>query len=273
MEYRIETTGHLTNEEIGRAVDAFLNPGSGPSPGFYPHSGPIDQPLPGRQSGFRANSSTHSTGRESTIGPSGLPKPGLPFGTGPASSFGRASTTSQPRPPTVRFVPISDWGGTERYYFWTDTRRLLTTGRRGSHPQWNHLMGNWQRPIAPYAVALQPPGGPAQVTLTSRSGKPVSQLSDTEKLVEAMQRSLLKIPDHLKKAVEELLTPANIAVFVGLTVVLMSSGGGRSAGHGVAGGGGRGGRHRLVRQCVADGLCLLSQSNWSAKRAGTGRSR
>lgn len=39
MEYRIESAGHLTNEEILRAVDAFLNPGSGLSPGFYPHSG------------------------------------------------------------------------------------------------------------------------------------------------------------------------------------------------------------------------------------------
>ncbi|MBC8154899.1 MAG: hypothetical protein H7Z72_18535 [Bacteroidetes bacterium] len=229
MEYRIETTGYLSDEDVLKAVKRFLNPASGGSPGFYSHTGPIDVPLPDRDPGF----DTARTDSQRTIGVNGLPRPGIHKpdpAAGSLNRFGYASAGSV-QIPTVRLVPLSGWGGTTQYYFWRDNNRLLQTDRRATHPQWNHMMGSWHRPIVVQAAVFQPVA--ISTGRAGGSGKPVSQMSDTEKLTEAMLRALPRIPDHLKAAVEELLTPANIALFVGITVVLMASGVGEVLGLGL----------------------------------------
>ncbi len=58
-------------------------------------------------------------------------------------------------------------------------------------------------------------------------------MSDTEKLIEAIERAIPKMPGYLRHQVEELLTPANIILFVGLTVALMASGVGEVIGLGL----------------------------------------
>ncbi len=243
MEYRIEATGHLADEDILKAVKAFLNPASGNAPGFHPSTGPIDHPISGRATaGSSTNSAGHPSGKPITLGPAGLPKPGQRPGMGP-NPFAHSSSASAIHPATLRFAPLSNWGGTDHYYFWLGNRKLLSIGRRASHPQWTNMVTNWHRPVSFQAISTQP-----VATLTVRpggSGKPVSQMSDTEKLTEAMQRALPKIPEQAKKAVKELLTPANFAIFVGMTVVLMSSGVGEVLGLGL-----------LVIGAVAGGIDL-----------------
>ncbi len=207
MEYRVETTGYASDEAIVQAVKAFLNPSSGPSPSFrYGYDVPTTQSSFNRGFPFRDDKS--------------VSRPGSSFGLS-----GQQNGSSRPIDPRVRFVAISNWGGAQNHYFIVGNRRMLRVGRWAMHPQWSYLTGSWTK-----SISLQPV---ASITVHPTAGKSVAQMTDTEKLTEAMSRALPRIPDHLKKAVEDLLTPVNIALFVGITVVLMSSGVGEVLGIGL----------------------------------------
>ncbi|MBO0930654.1 polymorphic toxin type 24 domain-containing protein [Fibrella aquatilis] len=102
---------------------------------------------------------------------------------------------------------------------------LVVTAGSWQH-RWVTIPPGWHRPIV-IRPQLMPTAKAAPVV------KSVAQMSHTERLEEAILRSIHRFPNHLANVAKELFTPANIITFVGLTVALMASGVGEVLGLGL----------------------------------------
>jgi len=209
MEYRIHTTGLITEEQIWQATRQLLRQ-SGVALSLMRHSREITVSLGTPTIGqFRSMSALVNAGSASLFAP-------------PAHSPALA-------PLRVSFTHLSTWGGNQTHYFWTSPNRLLITDGSAFHARWQHPIGNWHQSLSSPPISL----ATAPVSLTQPNHKNVAQMGEMEKIAEAIRRGILLLPDQIKKGAIAWFTPANVAIFAGLTVLLLSSGIGEVLGVGL----------------------------------------
>jgi len=120
-------------------------------------------------------------------------------------------------PQGVRFRLVSDIGGSTHHFFVYNGNRLLVTDALGGQAQWKNLPISWHRTLrldAPAPRLTQADAGSSQK-------KSVAQMTDEERLIEALTRAVAKVPDT---AIREFMTPLNIALMAGMTIALLYTG-------------------------------------------------
>jgi hypothetical protein len=222
MEYMVTAAGQVTEEEIRLAVLRLLNPtahsnhGTGSGPLLF-RSMPTAL-VPNRT--WPATFGLHQQPSAAT-GMRQLPAPRVWPGqsVNPFGDISRSTHQYLPGPALssgIQIRKVSDLGGSIQHYFVWHGNRLMTTDGLGSHAHWRTLPMSWHKPLH-FGV----PPMISQAALDERSAKPVWQMTETQKLTQALWRGATRVFDNISK--EDVIIAAAIIVvlsYVGISEVL-----------------------------------------------------